>query len=194
MSAYTGAEQVTVAHPDLHNGDACPHCTEGTLYRQNEPAQLVRITGMAPLSATVYACDRLRCHLCGEVTTAPAPEGVGPEKYDATATSMVGLLKYGAGLPFNRIETLQAGMGIPLPAATQWDLVRKAAPVLAPVHAELLHQAAQAPVLYNDDTTMKVLQLTRAQRAAALADDAHTEYSPLTYSFKEPMKRPVRPY
>ena len=175
MSAYTGAEQVTVAHPDLHNGDACPHCTEGTLYRQNEPAQLVRITGMAPLSATVYACDRLRCHLCGEVTTAPAPEGVGPEKYDATATSMVGLLKYGAGLPFNRIETLQAGMRIPLPAATQWDLVRKAVPVLAPAHTELLHQAAQAPVLYNDDTTMKVLKLTKAQRAAALADDAHTE-------------------
>ena len=174
-SAYTGAEQVTVAHPDLHSGDACPHCMEGTLYLQNEPAQLVRITGMAPLSATVYACDRLRCHLCGEVTTAPAPEGVGPEKYDATATSMVGLLKYGAGLPFNRIETLQAGMRIPLPAATQWDLVRKAAPVLAPAHAELLRQAGQAPVLYNDDTTMKVLQLTKAQRAAALADDAHTE-------------------
>ena len=174
-SAYTGAEQVAVAHPDLHSGDACPHCTEGTLYLQNEPAQLVRITGMAPLSATVYACDRLRCHLCGEVTTAPAPEGVGPEKYDATATSMVGLLKYGAGLPFNRIETLQAGMRIPLPAATQWDLVRKAAPVLAPAHAELLRQAGQAPVLYNDDTTMKVLQLTKAQRAAALADCAHTE-------------------
>ncbi|MHB1672419.1 MAG: IS66 family transposase [Acidiferrobacter sp.] len=175
VSAYTGAEQVTVAHPDLHSGDACPHCLDGTLYRQNEPAQLVRITGMAPLSATVYACDRLRCHLCGEVTTAPAPEGVGPEKYDATATSMVGLLKYGAGLPFNRIETLQAGMRIPLPAATQWDLVRKAVPVLAPAHTELLHQAAQAPVLYNDDTTMKVLKLTKAQRAAALADDAHTE-------------------
>src|SRR5450759_729213 len=63
------------------------------------------ITGMAPLSATVYACDRLRCNLCGEVYTAAAPEGVGNEKYDATATSMVGLLKYGAGLPFNRIET-----------------------------------------------------------------------------------------
>ena len=30
-------------------------------------------------------------------------------------------------------------------------------------------------MLYNDDTTMRILQLTRAQRAAALADDAHTE-------------------
>ena len=174
-SAYTGARRVAVTHPTLQAGAACPHCTGGTLYLQNEPAPLVRITGMAPLSATVYACERLRCHLCGEVTTAPAPEGVGPEKYDASATSMVGLLKYGAGLPFHRIETLQAGMGIPLPAATQWDLVREAAKRLAPAHEELQRQAAQAPVLYNDDTTMKVLQLTKAQRAAALADDAHTE-------------------
>jgi transposase len=174
-AAYTGASQVTVAHPDLHGGEACPGCKSGKLYPQSEPAKLVRITGMAPLSATVYACDRLRCNLCGEVFTAPAPEGVGTEKYDATATSMVGLLKYGAGLPFNRIEKLQAGMGIPLPAATQWDLVQAAVKTLAPAHEELLNQAAQATVLYNDDTTMKVLQLTRKQRAAALADDADGE-------------------
>jgi hypothetical protein len=173
--AYTGATQVTVAHPHLHRGEACPGCTSGKLYPQSEPAKLVRITGVAPLSASVYACDRLRCNLCGEVFTAPAPEGVGPEKYDATATSMVGLLKYGAGLPFNRIEKLQDGMGIPLPAATQWDLVRAAAKPLATAHEELLTQAAQATVLYNDDTTMKVLQLTRKQRAAALADDADGE-------------------
>jgi hypothetical protein len=175
-AAYTGAEQVTVVHPDLHSGEACPGCESGKLYPQSEPAKLVRITGMAPLSATVYACDRLRCNLCGEVFTAPAPAGVGTEKYDATATSMVGLLKYGAGLPFNRIEKLQAGMGIPLPAATQWDLVQAAAKnALTPAHEELLNQAAQASVVYNDDTTMKVLQLTRKQRAAALADDADGE-------------------
>jgi transposase len=174
-AAYTGASQVTVAHPTLHGGEACPGCESGKLYPQNEPAKLVRITGMAPLSASVYSCDRLRCNLCGEVFTAPAPEGVGNEKYDATATSMVGLLKYGAGLPFNRIEKLQESMGIPLPAATQWDLVQAAAKSLAPVHEELQRQAAQGRVLYNDDTTMKVLQLTRKQRAAALADDADGE-------------------
>jgi transposase len=174
-AAYTGANQVRVTHPHLQGGAVCPGCTSGKLYAQNEPAKLVRITGMAPLSATVYACDRLRCNLCGEIYTAPAPEGVGEEKYDATATSMVGLLKYGAGLPFNRIEKLQDGMGIPLPAATQWDLVQAATKALAPAHEELLNQAAQAAVLYNDDTTMKVLQLTRAQRAAALADDLKGE-------------------
>ncbi len=170
-AAYTGASQVTVAHPTLHGGEACPGCESGKLYPQNEPAKLVRITGMAPLSASVYSCDRLRCNLCGEVFTAPAPEGVGNEKYDATATSMVGLLKYGAGLPFNRIEKLQESMGIPLPAATQWDLVQAAAKSLAPVHEELLRQAAQGRVLYNDDTTMKVAisrpSSTRSSRSAS---------------------------
>ena len=174
-AAYTGADRVRVPHPDLHSGEACPGCTSGKIYAQSEPAKLVRITGMAPLSATVYACDRLRCNLCGEVYTAPAPAGVGNEKYDAGASSMVGLLKYGAGLPFNRIEKLQEGMGIPLPAATQWDLVQAAAKILTPAHEELLNQAAQATVLYNDDTTMKVLQLTKAQRAAALASDVKGE-------------------
>ncbi len=173
--AYTGATRVTVAHPHLHSGEPCPGCTSGKLYAQSEPGKLLRITGVAPLSATVYERERLRCNLCGEVYTAPSPEGIGEEKYDATATSMVGLLKYGVGTPFNRIEKLQEGLKIPLPAATQWDLVQGAAKTLGPAHEELMNQAAQATVVYNDDTTMKVLQLTRAQRAAALANDVKGE-------------------
>src|SRR5207245_2330374 len=59
--------------------------------------------------------------------------------------------------------------------ATQWDLVRAGAQLLAPVHEELVRQAAQGAVLHNDDTTMKVLQLSREQRAAALGADAAEE-------------------
>jgi hypothetical protein len=173
-AAYTGAEMVTIAHPTLHRGDRCPGCPTGKIYPLTEPATLVRITGMAPLGATVYECERWRCNLCGEVFTAPVPEGVGPAKYDATATSMVGLLKYGCGLPFHRIEVLQRGMRIPLPAATQWELVRDALPQLRPVWDELWRQAAQGEILYNDDTTMKVLALTAEQRRAA-ADDEETD-------------------
>ena len=76
-AAYTGASQVTVTHPHLHGGEACPGCMSGKLYPQSEPAKLVRITGVAPLSATVYERERLRCNLCGEVYTAPSPAGVG---------------------------------------------------------------------------------------------------------------------
>jgi transposase len=170
-AAYTGAATVPVPHPSLRRGEGCPGCLQGKIYPLAEPATLVRITGMAPLGATVYACERWRCNLCGEVFTAPAPEGVGEAKYDATATSMVGLLKYGCGLPFHRIEILQRGLGIPLPAATQWELVRDALPQLVPAWDELLWQAAQGEVVFNDDTTMKVLALTSEQRRAAAADE-----------------------
>jgi transposase len=171
-AAYTGADTVRIPHPSLRRGDRCPGCTTGKIYPLAEPATLVRITGMAPLGATVYACERWRCNLCGEVFTAPAPDGVGAVKYDATATSMVGLLKYGCGLPFHRIETLQRAMRIPLPAATQWELVRDALPQLLPAWDELIRQAAQGEVVYTDDTTMKVLALTAEQRRAAAADEA----------------------
>jgi transposase len=170
-AAYTGADTVKIAHPSLRRGDHCPGCTTGKIYPLAEPATLVRITGMAPLGATVYECERWRCNLCGEVFTASAPAGVGEAKYDATATTMVGLLKYGCGLPFHRIETLQRAMRIPLPAATQWELVRDALPQLVPAWDELLRQAAQGEVVYNDDTAMKVLALTAEQRRAAAADE-----------------------
>jgi len=171
-AAYTGADTVKIAHPSLHRGDHCPGCTKGKIYPLTEPATLVRFTGMAPLGATVYECERWRCNLCGEVFTAPAPGDVGAAKYDETATSMVGLLKYGCGLPFNRIESLQRAMRIPLPAATQWELVRDATPQLVPAWDELIRQAAQGEVVYNDDTTMRVLALTAEQRRAAAADEA----------------------
>lgn len=174
-AAYTGAKKVKVAHPSLHGGDACPGCEKGRVYPLREPATLVRITGVAPLGATLYEKDRWRCNLCGDVFTAPSPEGVGEEKYDEKATSMVGLLKYGTGLPFNRIEKLQQSMGIPLPAATQWELVRDGAKLLAAVHEELIREAARGEVLHNDDTAMKVLELTAEQRAAAIGNDQADE-------------------
>ena len=170
-STYSGAEHIRVAHADLSRGDACPGCPHGRVYPLEPPAVLVRITGMAPLGARVYACDRLRCNLCGEVYTAAAPPGVGSEKYDASATAMVGMLRYGTGLPFNRIEQLQKAMRVPLPAATQWDLVNKAVPTLLPAHEQMIDQAAQGTVLHNDDTTMKLLELTAEQRAAALGEE-----------------------
>jgi len=46
------------------------------------------------------------------VFTAQEPEGVGPDKYDETAAAMIAQLKYGAGTPFNRLEQLEAQMGI----------------------------------------------------------------------------------
>lgn len=166
--AYHGAEQIEVPHESLRPGDACPNCTQGTVYEVSRPGVLVRITGQAPVQAKVYRLQKLRCHLCGKVFTAQPPAGVGDRKYDATAGSMIALLKYGSGMPFNRFEGLEGNLGIPLPASTQWDIVLAQARHLEPVYAELLRQAGQGDVVYNDDTAIKILELMgkRAQEQA----------------------------
>jgi transposase len=160
-SSYTGAQKVAVPHPELHAGDACPGCEKGKVYPQKEPRVLVRMVGQAPLAATVYELDRLRCNLCGEVFTAQEPEGIGPEKYDETTAAMIALLKYGSGMPFYRLEKLEQLLGIPLSASTQWEIVEEAAEVIQAARDELIRQAAQGEVLHNDDTSMRVLHLAR---------------------------------
>jgi hypothetical protein len=93
--------------------------------------------------------------------TAEEPEGVGPEKYDETAAAMIAQLKYGSGIPFYRLERLEEQLGIPLAAATQWEIVEEEAEVIKPARDELIRQAAQGEVLHNDDTGMRVLKMER---------------------------------
>jgi transposase len=159
--AFTGARQVEVPHPNLKHGDRCPECGQGNVYVQKEPRVLVRVVGQAPLAATVYSLERLRCGACGQVFTAEEPEGVGLEKYDETAAAMIAQLKYGSGIPFYRLARLEQQLGIPLPAATQWEIVEEEAEVIKSARDELIRQAAQGEVLHNDDTGMRVLKLER---------------------------------
>ncbi|MGE5360673.1 MAG: IS66 family transposase [Bacteroidales bacterium] len=172
--AYRGAARIDVAHLSLSAGDACPACVQGTVY-DKAPGVLVRITGQPPLAATIYQLQKLRCHLCGQVFTAAAPEAAGEQKYDATAGSMIGLLKYGSGLPFNRLDGLQGDLDVPLPASTQWDIVQAVAVNIKPAIDELIRKAAQGEVLHNDDTTVKILELMgergRQEALAAAAGD-----------------------
>ena len=75
-AAYGGARKVQVPHASLKAGDACPDTAcDGKVYLQRDPGVLVRIQGQAPIAATVYELEKLRCNLCGKVFTAAAPEG-----------------------------------------------------------------------------------------------------------------------
>jgi transposase len=168
-NVYQGAERIAVPYGALHAGDPCPECGKGTLYAKR-PAVVVRITGQAPLSAKKYELERLRCGLCGKVFTAELPKEAGRQKYDAKAGAMIGLLKYGCGLPFNRMGGLQGNLEIPLPASTQWDVVSSFAPAIHPEFDELIRQAAQGDVVYHDDTTVKILALM-GERRQTFGDD-----------------------
>jgi transposase len=153
---YSGADTIQIPHNSLKEKDRCPACGKGKLYAL-EPGTIIRVTGNAPLAAKVYELDRLRCNLCGQVFTADAPQGIGEEKYDAAAGAIIALLKYGCGLPFYRLESLQQSLAIPLPASTQWDIVGQVAASIDPVYRQLVKDAAQGEILYNDDTIAKIL-------------------------------------
>jgi transposase len=160
--AYQGAHRTQIAHASLKPGDRCPHCLKGKVYEQKQPGLRIRVVGQAPVAATVYELERLRCNLCGDVFEAEAPPGVGERKYDESAAAMIGLLKYGSGVPFYRLAGLEENLGIPLPASTQWEIVEEVAKVIRPAFDELIRQGAQGEVFCNDDTSMKILALARA--------------------------------
>jgi len=58
-------------------------------------------------------------------------------------------------------------LGVPLPESTQWELMAPLAAQAQPIFAELVAQAANAPLLHRDDTTMRILDLRRPDRATA---------------------------
>jgi hypothetical protein len=153
---YTGARRIRVPHPHLKAGDPCPDCGRGKLRRQKEPATTVTLRAQPPVGALIHEMERLRCDTCGRVSTAPIPAEAAQEKFDPSVGVMVGLLRYGSGMPFHRLERLQRSVGVPLPASVQWEQALRVARCLEPVVEHLLQLGAQAAVFYNDDTGMRI--------------------------------------
>lgn len=166
-ASYSGADKVSIPHDTLKPKDNCPKCLKGKLYEVKTPKTVVRITAKSPLHATVFEMQRLRCNLCGQIFAADEPADIGQDKYDAQAGAMIAVLKYGSGLPFNRLEKLQASLGVPLPSSTQWDIVESMADKIHPAFTQLQFEAAQGQVVYNDDTIMKILELMKENEEAS---------------------------
>ena len=158
---YSGAQRQPVPHPKLHVGDLCPKCLKGKLYLLKIPARIVRVVAQPIFRATVFELERLRCALCGALFTAPAPPEAGPGKYDPSCGVRLNLQRFGAGQPMYRTAKWQRYFGVPLPTATQWELMAAASKVPALVYAALIRFAAQAELLHNDDTPMRVQSLRR---------------------------------
>ena len=164
--SYWGAKRIRVEHESLKAGDKCEKCGKGKLYELKQPSPVVVFHGEAPVQATVYECQKLRCSSCGEMYVARVPEEAGVEKYKPTTGSMVALLKYGNGFPFYRLAQLQKSLGVPLAASVQWKLVKQKANIQKPVWEELIRLAAQGKILHNDDTSVIILQLLKERSEA----------------------------
>lgn len=166
---YAGAPVVDLDCAHLRPGDRCPQCETGKVY-DSVPRTIVKVSGQPPLAATVYKLAQLRCRLCDAIFSAPMPEALAAlPKYDPSCASMIAMLRYGSGMPFFRLEGLQSSMHMPVPDATQWDIVSKAIPGPRWAFEELVRQAAQAELLHNDDTPARVLSLMKERKKAEAA-------------------------
>ncbi len=160
--AFKSATVVKVPHTVLQSGQRCS-CGCGKLYPLKRPIHFRHIVGQAQFEVTLYEQEQLRCGACGEVFTAPLPEGVGPEPYHATAVSMIALSKYGMGLPFYRQALFLHLLGTPIAAATQYEVVAGGAKKIEPAYDHIVELAAQGKVGFFDDTSIKILDFVREE-------------------------------
>jgi transposase len=163
---YRAAQTVACRHEELAEGERCPACGRGRLYRL-PPGIEMRLDGNALLSAVRYELEKLRCSACGQIFTASVPAAAGSEKYSARARAVLALARYYLGVPWYRLEGFQALVGVPMPDATQWDQVELVGDCAYPIFKYLERMAAQGEVIYQDDTPGRILTLIEENRVAA---------------------------
>jgi transposase len=166
---YRAAQTVECRHNELAVGERCPACGRGSLYRL-PPGIEMRLDGKALLSAVRYELEKLRCSACGQIFTASLPAEAGEEKYSARARAVLALARYYLGVPWYRLESFQALVGIPVPDATQWDQVERVGDCAHPIFKYLERLAAQGEIIFQDDTPGRILTLIEEnQKAGAQA-------------------------
>jgi transposase len=161
---YPGAERVLCTHDQYRAGDRCPACTRARLY-PSRPLVRLRFTGQPLASVTHYELEQLRCGACGALFVAHMPPAAGQETYDVSLKVNLTLAHYHLGLPFKRIESFQQLVGMPLPDATQWELVEQVADIVYPLYEYLKRLGAQQPLVFQDDTGARILSLIAENQA-----------------------------
>ncbi len=170
---YQAVRRVECRHEELAVGERCPACGRGRLYRL-PPGVELRLDGHALLAAVRYELEKFRCSACGQIFTASLPVEAGAEKYSARARAVVVLARYYLGVPWYRLESFQALVGVPVPDATQWDQVEQVGNCVYPLFKHLERLAAQGEIIYQDDTSARLLSLIKENQQAQDAARART--------------------
>ncbi|MBL4868578.1 MAG: transposase [Pseudomonadales bacterium] len=153
---------------DTVKGDTCPECPSGKLSKK-PPSVLLRISGSAPLEAVKHIAQQLKCNLCDHVVTAPLPEvvlqdGDAQQQYGYSARSVMSIHKHFSGIPYYHQATLNELFGCPVTASTIFDQCEYVANEILPIFYEMKRKAANANLIYIDDTNNRILDQKPEQR------------------------------
>lgn len=160
-------------------GALCAACGVGRMSRYRDKL-IVVVKGQPLFGAEIHHFEQARCRLCGallraEGTAAVTGGGLGSGyiTYDWSACAMLLVMHYFAGMPFKRLESLQAGWGVPMPDANQWTLADASADLLFPLYKALeKHGVRHATALRIDDTGSVVIEVRREIRGELAALEA----------------------
>jgi transposase len=183
---YPGAEVVVCNHPEHQAGDLCPACERGRLY-PSRPLVRLRFDGQPLARVTRFEREQLRCGACGALFAAPLPAQAGEQTYAVSLKVNLALAHYHLGLPFTRIEALQDLLGMPLPDATQWDLVEQVADSAYPVYESLKWLGAQQPLVYQDDTGARILSLMKENQGEPAPERKAMQTTVLRFEGEHPI-------
>lgn len=168
--AYVNAEHDFHALLDGILGGVCEACGVGRMSRHRAKL-IVMVKGQPLFDARVHHFEQARCRQCGAIVRAEgeaALTGLGSSyiRYHESAAAMLLVMHYFADMPFKRLESLQAGWGIPLSDANQWSLADASADRLFPLYKALeRHGVQNALALRIDDTDSMVIEVKRKIRA-----------------------------
>lgn len=179
---YPGATTVTCKHQTLTRGEICPECLKGKL-ADAEPGVAYEWKGQTPLTLSIYHLERFLCPVCKTSFTATPPAGAAIKTVDdssddfktsrcdsnARANAMVAGLRYEYGIPGYRLAKIQGRLGLALPESTQWRMITQVKASGEIIFETLVREAASAELLMNDDTRMKILDVTKVLKAEQAA-------------------------
>lgn len=158
------------AHEGVKEGQLCPKCEQGKLYRF-KPSVRVRIVANRALDVEQHEVERFRCSACGWLYTATPHENYRKHP-EATPEAMVmsALLRYQSGFPIYRLISFLRVQGVYLTWTKVWTLILGVFEPAVRVFETLWKLAANAKLAQNDDTKMRVIDLMKANKTKKKGD------------------------
>lgn len=152
-------------HEDIQEGQLCPKCKQGKLYRF-KPSVRIRIVANRALDVEQHEVERLRCSTCGWLYTATPSEDLRkhPEA-TAEAMAMSALLRYQSGFPTYRLVSFLSAQGVFLTWTKIWGMILGAFEAASSVFDLLWKLSAESGLVQNDDTKMRIIDLMKANKS-----------------------------
>jgi transposase len=155
---YEKLPQVRIQHDIPAADKICTHCGEAKARIGEDEARALNFIP-ARFELQVHVLPKYACSHCrdGVATPAGPPRAVSGCIAGAGLLAQVVVSKFADHLPLYRFEDISARYGLHLPRSTLCDWVRSVAELLKPLYQLPKELVQTAPVIWTDDTTVKVL-------------------------------------